>query len=66
MIHNVTLNDRAIIEEAIRRRNAGGPTIPEADVRKFLAKIGEEIQRAGELSKEVGDRLLAQLHAGEL
>ena len=66
MIHHVTLDDRAIIEEALRQRRSTEPTIPAADVKKFLAKIGEEIHRSGGLQKEVVDRLLQQLHDGEL
>jgi histone H3/H4 len=64
MPHNITLNDKAIIEEALKTMRSKGPTIPEAHVKKLLAKIGEEIDRTGGISKEVIDRLLQQLHAG--
>ena len=65
MYHNITLNDKAIIEEALRRMRSKEPTIPVANVKKFLAKIGEEIERTGGLEKEKVDRLLQQLHDGE-
>ena len=66
MIHNITLNDKAIIEEALRRMHSGESLIPAADVRKFLTRIGEEIQRTGELRQEAVDRLLQQLHDGAI
>ena len=62
MHHQITLNDQAIIEEAVRRMHSGEPTIPAAKVRLFVSKIGEEIQRTGELHKDAVDRLLQQLH----
>jgi hypothetical protein len=45
---------------------ANEPTVPRANVKKFLALIGEEIQRTGELRQEVVDRLLEKLHAGAI
>ena len=40
------------------------PRVPRESVKKFLALLGEEIKRTGELRQEVVDRLLQQLHAG--
>ena len=62
----ITLDDKAIIEEALRRMQSKEPTIPAANVRKFMTRIGEEIQRTGELRKEVLDGLLQQLHDGAI
>ena len=66
MQHTITLNDKAIIEEALRTMRSKEPTFPAAKVKRFLAKIGEEIERTGELRNEVVDGLLQQLHAGEI
>ena len=66
MHHHITLNDQAIIEEALRTMRSKEPTIPAANVTKFLAKIGEEIERTGGLRKETVDVLLGQLQGGEL
>lgn len=66
MYHHITLNDKEIIEEALRRMHSGEPTIPAAKVRQFMVKLGAEIQQAGELRKDVVDRLLQQLHDGGL
>jgi hypothetical protein len=62
MVQKVTLDDKAIIEEALRRMQSDEATIPAENVRKFMTKIGAEIQRTGELRKEVLDGLLQQLH----
>jgi hypothetical protein len=64
MVQKITLDDKAIIAEALQRMESDEATIPAENVRKFMAKIGEEIQRTGELRKEVLDGLLQQLHDG--
>jgi hypothetical protein len=66
MDQNVTFDEKAIIERALEAMRSQEPTIPRANVKKFLAKIGEEIQRTGQLHQEAVDRLLQQLHDGEI
>ena len=66
MNQNIPFDEKAIIERARQAMSSDEPTIPQASVKKFLAKIGEEIQRSGELRKEVVDGLLQQLHDGAL
>jgi hypothetical protein len=66
MVKTITLDDKAIIEEALRRMQSKEPTIPGENVRNFMTRIGEEIQRTGELRKEVLDGLLQQLHDGTI
>ncbi len=60
------LNVKRIIEEFHHRRQLGirEPTVSEERVRKFLTKIGEEIQRTGDLHKDVVDQLLRQTKDG--
>ena len=66
MNEETTYDEKAVIARALEAMRAKEPTVPRASVKKFLAKIGEEIQRTGELRKEVVDRLLQQLHNGEI
>ena len=66
MNQNIPFDEKAIIERARQAMSSDEPTIPQASVKKFLAKIGEEIQRSGELRKEVVDGLLQQLHDGAI
>ena len=66
MNQNIPFDENAIIERALQAMRSDEPTIPRASVKKFLAKIGEEIQRSGELRQEVVDGLLKQLHDGAL
>jgi hypothetical protein len=66
MYHQITLNDKEIIEEALRTMRAKEPTVPVAAVKNFLAKVGEEIERTGALRKETVDVLLQQLQDGEI
>jgi hypothetical protein len=65
MVQNITLDDKAIIEEALRRMQSDAATIPAEDVRKFMTKIGEEIQRTGELRKEVLNGLLPTMELSD-
>jgi CHASE3 domain sensor protein len=66
MVQNIKLEDQAVIEEALQRMRSDESTIPAEKVRKFMTKIGEEIQRTGGLSAEVLNDLLKQLHDGVL
>jgi hypothetical protein len=61
-----TLDDKAIIEEILRRRSGPKqPGIPGEKVRLFLNNIGAEIERTGDFTKEYVDQLLRQLKNGE-
>ena len=62
-----TLTDeQAIIEKILLRRNLKEPRISAEKMKIFKAKLGEEIQRAGELSQEYVNKLLLQLKNGEV
>jgi hypothetical protein len=63
---NTTLNDKAMIDESLRRLRAAQPGIPAEKVKIFIANIGKEIDRTGGLAKDHVDRLLEQLKNGEL
>jgi hypothetical protein len=63
---NTTLNDKAMIDEILRRLRAAKPGIPAEKVKVFIASIGKEIERTGGLAKEHVDRLLQKLKNGEL
>lgn len=66
MSENATYDEKAIIERALEAMRAKEPTVPRESVKKFLALVGEEIKRTGEIRQEVIDRLLQQLHAGAI
>lgn len=66
MSENAAYDEKAIIERALEAMRSKEPTVPRQSVKKFLALIGEEIQRTGELRPEAVDRLLQQLHAGAI
>jgi hypothetical protein len=66
MNDDATYDEQAVIERALEAMRAKEPTVPRESVKKFLALVGEEIKRTGELRKEVVDRLLQQLHAGAI
>ncbi len=66
MKDETTYDEKAVIERALQAMRSNEPTIERASVQKFLARIGAEIERTGELRKEVVDRLLQQLHDGEI
>jgi hypothetical protein len=63
---NTTLNDKAMIDEILRRLRAAKPGIPAEKVKLFIASIGIEIERTGSLAKQRVDLLLQQLKNGEL
>jgi hypothetical protein len=65
-MNNTTLNDQALIQELLRRMASRKPGIPADKVKKFVANLGQEIERSGGLSKEHVDLLLKQLKNGEL
>jgi hypothetical protein len=66
MNENRTLDDKAMIEEIVRRMASRKPGIPAEKVKIFIARIGEEIRRSGGLSKERVAPLLEQLKSGSL
>lgn len=66
MNEGATYDEKAVIERALEAMRSREPTIERASVKKFLALIGEEIERTGELRQDVVDRLLQRLHAGEI
>ena len=59
MNHKATLDDKAMIEKALARMRSREPGIPAEKVKRFLSKIGKEIERSGSLSKDYVDQLLA-------
>jgi hypothetical protein len=61
MSEKIPANEDAIIKRALQAMREKGPTVPATEVRKFLAKVGEEIERTGKLSEESVDALLQQL-----
>lgn len=63
MTENISYDEKAVIERALEAMRSNEPTVPRESVKKFLALIGEEIKRTGELRKDFVDRLLQQLHA---
>jgi hypothetical protein len=66
MSENAAFDEKAVIERALEAMRSKEPTVPRESVKKFLAQVGEEIKRTGELRQEVVDRLLQQLHAGAI
>lgn len=64
MTENASLEDKAAIEEALKRLRSHKPGIPGDKVRQFLAKLNEEWDQAGELSneqvKEMFERFIAE------
>jgi len=59
-------DEQTIIAEILRRRSLNEPGIPSDQVKKFKAKLGEEIGRSGSLNREYVDQLLRQLRNGKL
>ena len=59
-------DEQALIEKALQRMRAHEPGIPGEKVRLFIAKLGEEIERTGELDKEFVAGLLQKLKNGSL
>jgi len=61
-------NEQAIIDEILRRkgRQEQEKLIPAEKMKVFKAKLGEEIERTGNLRQEFVDDLLRRLKNGEL
>ncbi len=59
-------NEKDIVDEILRRKGSQQPKIPSAKMKIFKAKMGAEIQRAGNLRREFVEALLHQLKNGEL
>jgi hypothetical protein len=66
MNNNTTISDHALVQELLRRMTSRKPGIPAERVKKFIANVGQEIERSGGLTKEHVDLLLKQLNNGEL
>lgn len=59
-------NEKAIIDEILRRKGSRTTRIPAEQMKIFKAKLGAEISRSGSLRQEFVDDLLRQLKSGEL
>lgn len=59
-------NEKAIIDEILKRKGTHEKRIPAEKMQIFKAKLGEEIDRSGNLRREFVDELLRQLKNGEL
>jgi hypothetical protein len=59
-------NEKAFIDEILRRKGARRPRIPAEKMKIFKARLGEEIERSGSLRQDFVDNLLRQLKNGEL
>jgi len=59
-------NEKAIIDEILRRKGSQEKRIPSEKMQIFKAKLGEEIQRRGSLRQEFVDELLQKLKNGQL
>jgi hypothetical protein len=66
MSQNTGYDEKAVIDRALEAMRSNEPTVPRGSVKRFLALVGEEITRTGELRQEVVDRLLQQVHAGAI
>jgi hypothetical protein len=66
MNDNTTLGDQALVQEILRRMASRKPGIPAEKVKKFVASVGQGIERSGGLTKEHVDLLLKQLKNGDL
>jgi GTP1/Obg family GTP-binding protein len=59
-------NEQAIIDEILRRKGRHEKRIPSEKMKAFKAKLGEEIERTGNLRQDFVDDLLRRLKNGEL
>jgi len=66
MAEKTVHNEKAIIDEILRRKTVREERIPSEKMSLFKAKLGEEIQKSGSLRQEFVDQLLRQLKSGEL
>ena len=58
-------NEKAIIDDILRRKGAQQQRIPSEKMQIFKAKLGDEIRHTGGLRQEFVDELLRQLKNGE-
>jgi hypothetical protein len=66
MVEKTVPNEKAIIDEILRRKGSQEKRIPAEKMHVFKMKLGEEIERSGSLRQEFVDDLLHQLKDGEL
>jgi hypothetical protein len=66
MKENTILDENAIIEQALRRMRSKQPGIDGEKVKLFIALVGKEIERSGEITRKDAEELLRQLKNGEL
>jgi hypothetical protein len=66
MAEKTVPNEKAIIDEILRRQGSQQKRIPSEKMKIFKTKLGDEIQRTGGLRQEFVDELLRQLKNGEL
>ena len=66
MAEKTILNEKAIIDEILRRKGSRQKRIPADKMHVLKARLGEEIERAGSLRQEFVDDLLRKLKNGEL
>ncbi len=66
MAEKTVPNEKAIIDEILRRKGSQQKRIPSEKMSIFKAKLGDEIQRTGGLRREFVDELLRQLKNGKL
>ena len=59
-------DEKALIDEVMRRRGSQTKRIPPEKMNIFKAKLGDETQRTGGLRQEFVDELLRKLKNGEL
>lgn len=66
MSENTILDEKPMIDEALRAMQSREPNIPRANIKKCLSLIGEEIKQSGGLSREYVDTLLNKLRIREI
>jgi hypothetical protein len=66
MSQNIGYDEKAVIDRALEAIRSNEPTVPRESGKRFLALVGEEIKRTGELRQDVVDRLLQQVPAGAI
>jgi hypothetical protein len=66
MNKNVSLDDQAMVAEALRRMSSERGSIPADKVKQFLAKVGKEMERSGGLTKDHVEQHLRELKNGEI
>ena len=66
MVEKTVPNEKAIIEEILRRKGTRQQRISSEKMEVFKERLGEEIQSTGSLRHEFVEELLKQLKNGEL